>query len=153
MQSGVSFYKRSRGIFDTHGRERDVKMEQREIWRCWLWALESCGPKPRIAHNYWKLEEIKKNRFSLKSLWRDQSPAHTLISFGPQRQLMVTRSLSKCLIKRSNLNILSTLNDSVRISQGKQSSSQDSKRQIHLLLYCNRQWTTHCTSIIRLLTQ
>ena len=81
MQSGVSFYKRSRGIFDTHGRERDVKMEQREIWRCWLWALESCGPKPRIAHNYWKLEEIKKNRFSLKSLWRDQSPAHTLISF------------------------------------------------------------------------
>ena len=80
MQSGVSLYKRSRGIFDTHRRECDVKVEQREICRCWPRALGSCGHKPRIARNYRKFEEIKKNRFSLKSLWRDQSPAHILIS-------------------------------------------------------------------------
>lgn len=80
MQSGVSLYERSRGILDTHRRERDVKAEQREICRCWPWALESRGHKPRIARNYRKLEEIRKNRFSFKSLWRDQSPAHILIS-------------------------------------------------------------------------
>ena len=77
----ILIQEKQRNIWHTQKRTW-CKMEQREIWRCRPWALESCDHKPRIARNYWKLE-IKKNRFSCKSLQREQSPAHTLISFCP----------------------------------------------------------------------